>query len=529
MSLENLTIGQLLSAAVMRYPDRPALEYKGQMIPYAQLDRLADRYALSLLEWGVQKGNHVGILCEAEPNTVILSYALAKLGAVAVMLNTSLLQEELTARIQKADVKYLLIGDGYKELHYPTLCRGLSDRATKLKQILYIGQTACDMFPMLLPAAENSDFSAVAEAAQKVRTEDTAYILFTSGTGSTPKAVMTSHYSRVNSGILQAKDLGATCHDRFCVAMPLFHCFSLSVNMFAACAVGACLYLPESRHTADLLNAVSEGRCTVFSCVPALYRAILKKPNLEQWDFSSLRTGFIGGSSYPEELFAEIEERMGMTLLSSLGQTEATAGITTAYLSDPLSVRASTVGHFMDHVEGRIVNPGTYEPLPVGTAGEICVRGYVVMQGYYGQPEETAKAIDADGWLHTGDIGWLDLDGNIHLEGRLKELIIRGGENISPKEIETVFFDDVHVLQCKAVGVPDEHYGEEVCLCVVPNPDNPCSENYIRQVLAEKLAAYKMPRYVMFLESLPVTSTGKVQLQALKEIAKEHVIKGLHL
>ncbi len=522
MPLENLTISQLLRAAAIQYPDYPAVEYNGQVISYKALDTLVDRYALALLEQGVKKGDHVGILCEAEPNMVILSYAVARLGGVVVMLNTSLLHQELAARLEKADVRYLLIGDGYKELHYPTLCEGLCECVTCLERILYIGQTGCNIFPTLLPAAR-SDTSAVIDAEKEVTPEDTAYILFTSGTGSTPKAVMTSHYSRVNSGIQQAKDLGATCHDRFCVAMPLFHCFSLSVNMFAACAVGACLYLPKSRRTDALLDAISAGRCTVFSCVPTLYRAILKKPNLRQRDLSSLRVGFIGGSNYPEALFVETEQRMGFTLLSSLGQTEATAGITAAYLHDTIDVRMSTVGHFMDHVEGRIVDPVTGEPLPVGTAGEICVRGYVVMQGYYGQPEETAKVIDADGWLHTGDIGWLDEEGNIHLEGRLKELIIRGGENISPKEIEAVFFDDEHVVRCKAVGVPDEHYGEEVCLCVVSNPEKPCSESYIRQTLSGRLASFKMPRYILFLEDLPATSTGKIRLQALKDMARESI------
>lgn len=524
MPLENLTISQLLRRTALQYPDRAAVEYDGEVISYRDLNDLAERYALSLLQQGVKKGDHVGILCEAEPNMVILSYAVARLGGVVVMLNTSLLHQELAARLEKADVRYLLIGDGYKELHYPTLCEGLCECVTCLERILYIGQSGCNVFPTLLPAV-HSDTSTVIDMEKSVAPEDTAYILFTSGTGSTPKAVMTSHCSRVNSGIQQAKDLGATCQDRFCVAMPLFHCFSLSVNMFAACAVGACLYLPKSRRTDALLDAISVGRCTVFSCVPTLYRAILKKPNLSQWDLSSLRVGFIGGSNYPEALFVETEQRMGFTLLSSLGQTEATAGITAAYLHDTIDVRMSTVGHFMDHVEGRIADPDTGAPVPQGVPGEICVRGYVVMQGYYGQPEETARAIDSEGWLHTGDIGWLDEAGNVHLEGRLKELIIRGGENISPKEIEAVFFDDEHVVRCKAVGVPDEHYGEEVCLCIVSNPEKPCSEAYIRQVLSGRIAAFKIPRYILFLENLPATSTGKIQLQALKDMANKSIVQ----
>jgi len=519
MLLENITLGQLLRRTAEQHPDRPALEYRGTVFSYGQMDDLVDRFSLALLNHGVQPGDHIAILCEAEPNTIFLSYAITRIGGVVVMLNTSLLRPELVSRLNKADIRYLLIGDGYKDIEYPTMCRDLSREVPVLKDILYIGQQTCDAFPSLLPAGEEADLALVYEAASLVQPEDTAYILFTSGTGSSPKAVLSSHYSRTNSGILQARDLDASCHDRFCVAMPVFHCFSLSVNVYAACAAGACLYLPESRRTEALLNAVSEGKCTVFSCVPALFRALLRKPNLEERDLRSLRTGFIGGSSYPDALFLETEERLGFTLLSSLGQTEATAGITTTHVTDPLSVRLNTVGHFMEHVEGRIVDPATNVPVETGVAGEICVRGYVVMQGYYNQPEETAKAIDADGWLHTGDMGWLDEDGNVHLCGRLKELIIRGGENISPKEIETVFFDDPRVLQCRAVGVPDEHYGEEICLCVVTDPEDPYTEEEIRQTLTGRLAAYKIPRYILFLEQLPVTSTGKVMLQALKDLA----------
>lgn len=519
MLLENITLGQLLRRTAQQYPDRPALEYQGTVFSYGQMDDLVDRFALSLLNHGVRRGDHVAILCEAEPNTILLSYAITRIGAVVAMLNTSLLHQELIARLTKADIRYLLIGDGYKDVCYPEVCQGLCSDVPPLQQIFYIGQKCCDGYPALLPASEEADLTPVSEAAALVQPEDTAYMLFTSGTGSTPKAVLSSHYSRANSGLLQANDLDATCYDRFCVAMPVFHCFSLSVNVYAACAVGACLYLPESRRTDALLSAIADGKCTVFSCVPALFRALLRKPNLELWDLSSLRTGFIGGSSYPDSLFLETEERLGFTLLSSLGQTEATAGITTTHVTDPLEVRLKTVGHFLEHVEGRIVDPATNQPVETGVAGEICVRGYVVMQGYYNQPEETAKAIDAEGWLHTGDIGWLDEAGNVHLCGRMKELIIRGGENISPKEIETIFFEDPQVLQCRAVGVPDEHYGEEICLCVVPNPEDPCTEESLRQALSTRLAAYKMPRYILLLDQLPETSTGKVKLQELKDLA----------
>lgn len=521
LPLENITMNDLLRRTVRRYAARPALEYRGQVWSYAELDGAVDEMARRLLSLGVRKGEHVGIWCEAEPNTILSLYAVVRTGAVAVLLNTSLQREELKNLLAHTDVKWLLIGDGYKEMSYPDLCRGLTDELPLLQKVLYMGLSGSGGGFTPLDSVEPASDELLHQAEAAVRPEDTACILYTSGTSSSPKAVLSSHYSRANSGIQQAKDLGATAEDRFCVAMPSFHCFCLSVNIMAACAVGACVYLPESRRTGALLTAISQGRCTVLSSVPALFHAMLCRPDFKSWDLSSLRTGFIGGAICPPEMFKEINDSFGFTLLSSLGQTEATAGITTAYLSDPLEVRATTVGHFMDHVEGKIVHIGTGQTQPPGESGEICVRGYVVMQGYYHMPDATAAAIDEDDWLHTGDMGYLDETGNLHLTGRLKELIIRGGENISPAEIEAVLAQDESIHICKAVGVPDPHYGEEVCLCVVPAEGAACSEEALRAKLSAVLADFKVPKYILLLNALPQTATGKVRPAELTLLARE--------
>lgn len=522
LPLEDLTVSQLLRRAVERFPARPALEWRGRVWSYRALDRQVDETARRLLGWGVEKGEHVGIWCEAEPNAILVLYALERIGAVATLLNTSLRRSELAALLRHTDVSRLIVGDGYKNLDYPALCRGLAEELPGLRAVLYAGLSGRSggfaTLEDLTPVAVSAQALARAEAA--VSPQDTGFILYTSGTTTLPKAVLGSQYSRANSGIQQAHDLGAGEHDRFCVAMPIFHCFSLSVNVMAACAAGACLYLPESRRTTALLEAVSRGRCTVMSCVPALYHAILCRPDFGQWDLSSLRVGFIGGSMYPAELFRQIEEGLGFTLLSSLGQTEATAGITAASPGDPLAIRAGTVGHFMDHVEGKILHIHTGEEMPLGQPGEICVRGYVVMQGYYQQPACTARAVDREGWLHTGDMGYLDAGGNVHMTGRLKELVIRGGENISPAEVEAALAGEPLVRECKAVGVPDRHYGEEVCLCVVPQPEARLTEEAVRARLCRRLADFKVPKYVLFLPGLPKTVTGKIRPAELAGLAK---------
>jgi len=523
LPLEDLTVSQLLRRTAGRFPDRPALEYRGRVWTYRELDADVDRTARRLLAWGVERGDRVGLWCESEPNTLFLLYALPRIGAAAACLNTSLQRSELADLLRRTEVGRLIITDGYKDLDFPALCQGLTGELPLLQAVLYAGQSGeAGGFEALdsLPEAPEEE---LARAEAQVTPQDIGHILYTSGTTSAPKAVMSTQYSRVNSGIQQAHDLGATQEDRFCVAMPIFHCFCLSVNVFAACAAGGCLYLPESRRTAVILDALSRGRCTILSSVPTMYHAILCRPDFASWDVSSLRTGFIGGSLYPQELFRQINDGFHFTLLSSLGQTEATAGLTTAHLDDSLEVRAATVGHFMDHVEGKIVHIESGKEQPVGQPGEICVRGYLVMAGYYGQPEETEKAIDGGGWLHTGDMGYLDGDGNVHLTGRLKELIIRGGENISPAEVESAACESPEIRECKALGVPDRHYGEEVCLCAVLREGAELDEPELRARLMRQLAAFKVPRYILFFDELPKTSTGKVRPAELAKLARRRL------
>ena len=527
LPLIQTTVDAEFSKSVQSFPDRPALTFEDRAWTYSELDAEIDKTAKRLLSLGVRHGTHVGILCEAQPNTIFAMFALNRIGAVSVLFNTSLKRTELRELVGRTDVELLLIGDGYKDVDFRESCYGFREGIRGLREVLYMGldkdARGYRTFESISPEELGDEL--LSELRASVTPDDGSFILFTSGTTSLPKAVMDTQYSRANEGLQQARDLSYTEQDRVTVAMPVFHCFSLSVNVMATLFSGACLCLPASRRTGDLLDVIERERCTVFSTVPSLFDAMLRREDFNERDLSSLRIGFIGGSLCPKDLFEEIEQRFGFRLLSSLGQTEATSGITTSFYDDPLEERATTVGHVMDHMEYRIVTPGTTDSVKKGEPGEIMIRGYNVMQGYYNDPVSTSAAITEDGWLHTGDMAYENDAGNLVLTGRMKELVIRGGENISPLEIEAVLRGNDLVDSCKAVGVPDRHYGEEVALCVVPS-EKGFSEEALREVLSTSLAYYKVPKYILEVKEIPRTSTGKVRTEELRKLAIEMIKKG---
>jgi fatty-acyl-CoA synthase len=524
LPLIDLTVGELLRRSAKAFPERTVIAYDGQSISYAEMDRRVDLMARCLISIGAEKGDHIGIYCEAEPDEIIAKFAITRIGCVAVLYNINFHRADIKPLISRSDTKILLIGDGAKEIDYYKETFRLEQEIDCLKSIYYIGIAGTKGRPVLLDVAPAA-VDVLYEREAEVDPQDTAFMLFTSGTTSEPKIVMDSHYSRANCGIQQAKDLAATKEDVFCAALPTFHCFSMSVNIMSSISVGACMAFPVSRRTKVVLDCIQDNRCTIFSCVPTLFNAIISRPDFSDWDVSSIRTGFIGGSTCSPEMFKRIEDAFGMILLSSMGQTEATGGYTTAYLSDSLEVRSTTLGHFMDHLEGRIVDSVTGEILPNGKVGEICVKGYVVMQGYYGMPEATAKTIDEEGFLHTGDMGFIDENGNLHLTGRLKEIIIRSGENISPLQIEALFDRDKRIKKCKAVGIPDPHYGELVCLCVILAPGAVYEKEEMMKYLKANLVSYQVPEYILYFDRFPETVTGKVRFVQLAEIAEDIIRK----
>jgi len=522
-ALKNITIGQAIKEAVEKHGMSLSLIYGGTGWSYLELDQFSDILAAGLLASGVRRGDHVAIWAELEPHTVLSFYAIQKIGAVAVMLGTDIQKNELLAQLRLSDAKYLLISDGYKDVSFPEVCRSAPE-LQELKQIFFIGQGKSFGYASirsLMAAGQSISQDMLTAAKNAVQPQDTSTILFTSGTTGPSKAVMTSHYACINNAAILARYLRATKNDRFCAVLPMHHCFGLVSNILAALTVGACVYLPENRKINTILHAFHRERCTILNAVPNVFNALIARKDLSDFDLSSMRTGIIGGALYTPRQFCDIENVLGIKLLSSLGLTEATAGITICNPDNDIRVRSGTLGHFMDHMEGKIADIRSGANLPPGSVGEICVRGYSVMQGYYKDPENTAEAVRENGWLHTGDMGWIDDEGNLHFTGRIKEIIIRGGENINPSEIEALIMTHENVYDVKVIGIPDKHCGEELCACVVLKSKADTTEDEMRSFLSKSLAPFKIPGYVLFLDSLPYTSTGKVNKSELRSQALE--------
>lgn len=513
-ALVHKTIGQMLTQQAALHPGCAAVADGDRRFTYAQWEELTDRAAKGLLCRGVKKGTHVGVYAEDNAITLCLFYAVWKIGAVLVPLCNSYRQEELAHCMIDADVTHLLLGHGPSGLQ----------RSDIPPHITVLPIAVQDNLDALLLNGRSCSSGELLDAKNAVSDSDPDTILFTSGTLDRPRPVLTTHFSRVNTMLAQAQVLEATEQDRFCSVLPMYHCFSLTATVLAAMAAGACVCFPEDRHGRTILETIQRERCTILTAVPTLFSVLLERYKRGSYDVSSLRAGLIGGSGFRQELYLEVCHTFAFDLLPSLGQTEATAGISSCGLHDPMSRRIRTLGHFFPHVEGCIRSTVTGTAVPVNTVGEICIRGYNIMQGYYKLPTATSYTIDADGWLHTGDLGSLDCEGYLTCAGRKKEIIIRGGENISPSEIETLIKADPDVEDVRVIGIPDRHYGETVCACVVSRKS--LTEEHIRGLVRDKTAAFKVPQHILFFTDFPRSPLGKIQLAPLKAKALERLGKG---
>ena len=535
----NITVGRQLEKVAAMFPDREAVKYTDR--PYRrtwkEFNAEADRIAKGFLAHGVKKGDKIAIWATNVPEWLLTLFAASKIGAILVTVNTAYKIFELEYLLKQSDSKILVMIDKFKDTSYveivQELCKGLGKKWEHLNpmlpfldEIVYAGGGECPMgmtpWSQLEKDGESIPDEVLREIGDSLDPHDVVNMQYTSGTTGFPKGVMLTHYNIINNGKGIGDCMKFTENDRLCLVVPFFHCFGL-VLATMACLTHATSMVPVDLYSpVKVMDAISREKCTAFHGVPTMYIAILEHPDFDKYDFSSLRTGIMAGSPCPIKVMREVVERMNMREITiTYGQTEASPATTMTTTDDSLELRVSTVGRAMPHVETKIVDPETGETLGPGQVGEFCSRGYNTMKGYYKMEEATRQVIDEDGWLHSGDLATVDENGYYKITGRIKDMIIRGGENIYPKEIEEYLYTLPDVQDVQVIGVPSKKYGEEVMACIVRREGSRITEEEIRDSVRTHMARHKAPKYVAFMDSFPMTASGKIQKFRLREWAVE--------
>ncbi|MFB7905718.1 AMP-binding protein [Kitasatospora sp. NPDC056076] len=507
------TIGENLDRAVRAFPDREALVDRptGRRWTYAQLAADVDALALGLLELGIAKGDRVGIWAPNCAEWTLTQYATAKLGAVLVTVNPAYRAHELEYVLNQAGIRLLVAAERFKTSDYAGMIGEVRPRCAGLERVLLLGSPAWDE---VLAAGRAADPAPLAARQGELVPDDPINIQYTSGTTGFPKGATLSHHNILNNGYFVGELLDYTEQDRICVPVPFYHCFGMVMGNLAATSHGACVVIPApSFEPGATLAAVAAERCTSLYGVPTMFIAELADPDFDRYDLGSLRTGIMAGSPCPAEVMKEVIERMGMAEVSiCYGMTETSPVSTQTRTDDPVERRVSTVGRVGPHLEVKVVDPATGRTVPRGEPGELCTRGYSVMLGYWDEPERTAEAVDAARWMHTGDLAVMDADGYLAITGRIKDMVIRGGENLYPREIEEFLYTHPDVLDVQVIGVPDPRYGEELMAWIrMREGAEPLTAEAVAAYCAGRLAHFKVPRYVHVVEEFPMTVTGKIR------------------
>ena len=511
------TIGDNLDRMVARYGNREALVdcASGGRWTYSQLRAEIDALAHGLAAAGIEKGDRVGIWAPNCPEWLFTQYATAKIGAILVNINPAYRVTELEYVLNQAGIRLLIAAPSFQTTDYAAMIAQVRPRCPALHHVVLIGSPEWEALPVC-----DADPAALTAALAALSPDDPINIQYTSGTTGFPKGATLSHHNILNNGYFVGELCGYTEVDRICVPVPLYHCFGMVMGNLAATSHGACLVYPApSFKPAATLRAIAQQRCTSLYGVPTMFIAMLADADFETYDLSSLRTGIMAGSPCPVEVMKQVVERMGMTEVTiCYGMTETSPVSTQTRPDDTLERRVSTVGRVHPHLEVKIIDPDTRLTVPRGAPGELCTRGYSVMLGYWEQPEYTAEVIDQARWMHTGDIAVMDDESYVNITGRLKDMVIRGGDNIYPREIEEFLYTHPDILDAQVIGVPDERYGEELCAWVRLRPGAPeLTAERLRDYAAGKLAHYKIPRYVHLVEEFPMTVTGKVRKVEMRE------------
>jgi fatty-acyl-CoA synthase len=512
------TIGENLRRTAAAYPHSEALVDvpTGIRLSYAKLDEQTDVLARGLLAAGVAKGDRVGIWAPNCAEWVLLQYATAKIGAILVNINPAYRSHELGFVLAQSSVSVLVSAESFKTSDYRGMITEVSGQLTGLRQVIYLGTADWDE---LMAAGAAADPEALAQREASLAFDDPINIQYTSGTTGFPKGATLSHHNILNNGLFIGEGCGYTQADRVCIPVPFYHCFGMVLGNLACTTHGACIVIPAPGFDpAATLAAVQAERCTSLYGVPTMFIAELALPDFGSYELSSLRTGIMAGSPCPVEVMKRVVSEMHMDQVTiCYGMTETSPVSTQTSADDDMDRRVSTVGRVHPHVEVKVIDPETGLVLPRGTAGELCTRGYSVMLGYWNEPEKTADAIDAARWMHTGDLAEMDEAGYLNIVGRIKDMVIRGGENIYPREIEEFLYTHPAIEDVQVVGVPDLKYGEELCAWVKLRPGEELTAEQLREYCTGKIAHYKIPRYLRITAEFPMTVTGKVQKFKMRE------------
>ena len=539
MQLSARTLGDWLEYWAQKTPDKEYIVYSDRNLRFTwkTFDERVNNMANGLLSIGVTRGTNVGIWAQNVPDWLTVLYATAKIGAVAVTVNTNYKTEELAFVLKNSDMHTLCLTEGipgsdYIDMIYEllpelrTTQRGKlkSERFPELRNVVYIGQEKFrgmyNTAELLLVGSSRSkdEFWALRN---QTGCHDIVNMQYTSGTTGFPKGVMLSHHNIANNGYLTGIHMKFTSEDKCCICVPLFHCFGVVLATMCCLTHGSTQVMVERFDPLLVLASIHKERCTVLHGVPTMFIAELNHPMFPLFDMSSLRTGIMAGSLCPIELMKQVNEKMFMDITSVYGLTETSPGMTQTRVDDSFDVRCTTVGRAYEFTDVKVLDSATGEECPVGVEGEMCCRGYNVMKGYYKNPEATAQVIDANGYLHSGDLGVKDENGNYRITGRIKDMIIRGGENISPKEVEDYLYKMPEVKDVQVVAVASPRYGEDVGAFIILKDGKELTREDVRDFCKGHIARYKIPRYVFFIDQFPMTGSGKIQKFRLREMALE--------
>lgn len=537
MQLFDRTIGDWLELWAKTTPDKDCIVYSDRNLRFSwnEFNSRVDNMSKGLMELGVTKGSHVGIWAQNVPDWLTYLFACAKLGAVAITVNTNYKSHELAYVIENSDMHTLCMTDGVPGNDYLQTIYNLlpelktsergnlkSEKFPLLKNVIYIGHEKLrGMYSSseVLLLGTMTDDTDYLKLKSTVNCHDVVNMQYTSGTTGFPKGVMLSHHNIANNGYLTGEHMKFTQEDKLCICVPLFHCFGVVLAVMNCLTHGSAMVMVERFDPLITLASIHKERCTAVYGVPTMFIAELHHPMFPLFDMSSLRTGIMAGALCPVELMKQVSEKMFMTITSVYGLTETSPGMTQTRVEDSFETRCTTVGADYEFTEVAVIDPATGEVCPDGVQGEMCCRGYNVMKGYYKNPEATSEAIDKNGFLHSGDLGVKDPDGNYRITGRIKDMIIRGGENISPREIEEFLYHMPGVKDAQVIAVSSPKYGEDVGVFIIPHDGAQLEKEDVKEFCRDKIARYKIPRYIFFVNEYPLTGSGKIQKFKLREMA----------